>query len=192
VPCGPRALADARQLLSQAGYPQGLDLQMIFPYCGAPEQAAVAKVLVQEWAQIGIRLTWQSIGCFTSLWDGFPWQSGNFEIFLGGISAGPDPRPLRPWLVPPAIPPEPGGRESNWGRIDDAVLTRDWARAIAAPTAAARNAWYRRIQERVIKQAYWIPLYWQPVITAVSDRVQGFGETGSAPVWLPQQWRLSG
>jgi ABC-type transport system substrate-binding protein len=197
VPYGPKALRDARTLLAEAGYPQGLDLELYKP--SRPNlRSAETQFISQDWSRIGVRVSAETLrNC--SLGCGFdyapPWEQGNFQALLIALAGSPGPGSLKLPLLPN---PTPSGnsfgppRPFDYAGIDDPQLVRDWKSAEAATSSMQRDAWYRRIQERVIRQAYWIPLYWWPQITAVSPRVKGFGQSGEAPVWRPQDWRLGG
>jgi ABC-type transport system substrate-binding protein len=194
VPYGPRALADARRLLARAGYANGLDLEMYHP----PNPAfrlGEAQFIVQDWARIGIRVNsefqsgCEQLACYYS-----HLETGDFQVLLIANDDAPGPEALKSDLVTTrhvsGWTQQPPPR-SNLAGIDDKQINADWMRAESATSTAQRNAWYRRIQERVIRQAYWIPLCWWPDITAVSPRVRDFGRSEEAPVWRPQQWRLT-
>jgi ABC-type transport system substrate-binding protein len=197
-PYSPESIRDARTLLARAGYQQGLSLQT-YALNNSPFRREEAQFLAKDWGQIGVRLDLEGqAGQTPCSYLLAPLQIGDFQVALFAWADDFRAESLRSELQTynPGIPARPGrctepDRGENYAGISDRQIDLAWKKAESITDTAQRNALYRRIQERVIKQAYWIPLYWRPAITAVSLRVKGFGQSGDLATWRPQDWRLS-
>ena len=62
----------------------------------------------------------------------------------------------------------------NWSGYDDAGFRERLAKADAAPTEAARNAWLRAAEQRLLGGDAVIPLYFYTSKHLVSARVHGY------------------
>jgi ABC-type transport system substrate-binding protein len=162
IPYGTQSLADARRLLTAAGYGAGLTLDLA-AFGSHPWRLATLTELARQWKAIGVQTT------IRRLLECFPCDpgltSGNFEGFLSEIPDGPDPTALDQYLT--------GPRVSNVSGIADARLQAALSQGRRGIDLASRAPAYRTAQTIMARQAYWIPLYYLPDVVLHDPRLVG-------------------
>jgi ABC-type transport system substrate-binding protein len=160
--------AKARQLLQEAGYPDGFDLTISYSDTTAQRVKEMLRLTAAMWKKIGVRASLMEmenrsflnrrnhgeLACYTGTWSADYNDPDNFiSAFFGS-------------------------RENSLGRSlcypDEAVMKRVVdARSIVDPEARIRE--YRFLEKKIIQDdAAWIPLYSGYHFFAVNERVNGF------------------
>lgn len=165
----------AKQLLAEAGFPQGFKT----PYWTSNSQTAlkVAQQIQQDLAQVGISAELKPLA-FPTLLAGVS-RPGNAPMFGGNWSQDyPDPSNFLPTLfhsrqIKPA-------NSVNTTFFKDALADRALDEAERLPGEAERFAMYRKAQERIIGMAPVVPLYHPKNVDLVQPWVKGYR---IHPVW---------
>lgn len=152
----------ARELLAQAGYPDGLDLTIHVPNTGGrPDLAAV---LQQQWGEAGINLEISVEGE-----DVYYGDNGWLEVDLGITGWGSRPYPqfyLDTMLETGAV--------WNESHFSDPEFDELSATAGSALDEAERVAAYSQIQQLLAERGPVIIPYYFPQFAAISDVFAGF------------------
>jgi peptide/nickel transport system substrate-binding protein len=130
----------ARALLAEAGYPDGIDLEV--KVINRPSDVQPLEVMQAMLAEVGIRMS-------INLMDRVPWvedgRGGNFEALAHGNTAQPSPL-LRQETR--------SGSTFNWAGYESDVVDELWAEAESEYDADRREDIYRAIQRQMHEDAY--------------------------------------
>jgi ABC-type transport system substrate-binding protein len=170
--------ARAKQLLSDAGYPDGIDIQCDFT--SRPEDTQNAQVYQQMLAKIGVRLTLQPS-------ERVAWVNktlaGNFEFatYLSGVRPDPD------LVLGYRVGTNGSGNYASWTNADvDAALEE----GRSTYDQAKRQAAYEKVQQRIYDDAYYGFVWRRPGTFAMTSALKGFQApiqgyfTNSMELWL--------
>jgi peptide/nickel transport system substrate-binding protein len=166
-----RDAAAARDLLSQAGYPDGLDMTLYVPNSG--DRVALAQTLAAQWEEAGIRVTVEPQEESVYYAD-----TGWLEVDLGITGWGSRARPgfyLRTMLHTDAIPVEGEevGLRWNESHFSDAELDEQIDIATTSPDPAASVAAYHEIQRILIERGPLIVPYFFAQFGVLASSVGG-------------------
>jgi peptide/nickel transport system substrate-binding protein len=146
-------LTEAKKLLAEAGYPNGLDLGNFDVNGNAPQDVQVVQILQQQWAAAGIKVNVNPMPPADLI---KAWHAGNFTVIALQTKVLPDPDVIAEKV-----------RSTNalfgqaWGFHDtkmDSMI--DAARSELNPKK--RTADYLQIQKRIADQAYAIIVFQTP------------------------------
>jgi peptide/nickel transport system substrate-binding protein len=190
-----RAVADAKKLLAKAGYGHGLKIEFLTT-SGNPTRQVEFAIIQQNWAKIGVTATLDTVPgntMFTDWNHNGPLQHGRFQVALWGYLGAPDPDILRYMIDSRFIDrlkSTHAAANNNVAGIQNKVIDRalnDQARAFNTRTRAA--AW-KSIQEQMVQNAYWVPLFDKPSIGTSNRHVVNYHEnpTGYA-LWNAYDWK---
>ncbi len=142
--------AEARRLLAEAGYANGLKIVLKNRNVKLPYQD-FAVYLIQEWRKIGIEVEHRPLE--TAAWFADGRDTGNFEAIIApGVEFMDDPdQTLERYTT---------GSPQNWGRFSDPVVDDLFARQARAMDPAERKKLVIEIQKRVLDNAYYVPGLW--------------------------------
>lgn len=160
----------AERLLDAAGFPRGVDgIRFTLNYRTStdPVRLKLATAVAGMWERIGVRVSIESLE-----WGGFyaRIKSGDFQVFSLSWVGITDPDIYR-WILHSSMWPPRG---ANRGRYADSKMD-DWLdRAAATPGLAERKALYARVEERMLREMVYIPLWHDPVIAVSGPRLSGF------------------
>jgi len=142
--------AEARRLLAEAGYPNGLKIVLKNRNVKLPYQD-FAVFLIQEWRKIGIEVEHRPLE--TAAWFADGRDNGNFEAIIApGVEFMDDPdQTLERFIT---------GSPQNWGRFSDPAIDDLFARQARAMDPAERKKLVLEIQKRVLDNAYYVPGLW--------------------------------
>jgi oligopeptide transport system substrate-binding protein len=160
--------AQAKQLLAQAGYPDGLSTTIIASATSV-SQADVEQVIQSNLADIGIKadIKLASGSTYTTLLR----SKGNQ---IGQTSWGadyPDPSDfIDPLLTGAAV----GTAGSNFAWYDNPEVNKLAAQADTTLDPDARCDLYHKIEQTIIDDAPWLPLYTVILVSLISPRVKQF------------------
>lgn len=158
--------ARARMLLRMAGYSRTRPFEVELRYNTSTPHRRLALAVAAMWRQtlgVQVRLRNEEWKVFV----GNRKQRTITQVFRGGwIADVPDARNF--------LAAFGSDGPLNWPGLDDAGVRDRLARADAASSEAARNAWLRAAEQRVLNQHAVIPLYFYTSKHLVSPQVRGF------------------
>jgi peptide/nickel transport system substrate-binding protein len=162
VPIPPRDPEAARALLAEAGYPDGLELDLHVPDSG--DRPDLAVVLQEQWAEAGI-----NVNVIVEPESVYYGDNGWLEVDLGITGWGSRPTPqfyLDVMLVSDAVWNESHFSDEEFDRLAEiAGTTLDEAERIAA---------YQEIQRILIERGPIVIPYFFPALGAVRNSFTGF------------------
>ncbi|MCS6881193.1 MAG: ABC transporter substrate-binding protein [Oscillochloridaceae bacterium] len=162
TPIPPRDPARARDLLAQAGYANGLKLDLHVPDSG--DRPDLAVVLKEQWAEAGI-----DVNVIVEPESVYYGENGWLEVDLGITGWGSRPVPqfyLDVMLVT--------GAKWNESRFSDAEFDALAAKAGSTLDEAERVAAYREIQRILIERGPIIVPYFFAALGAIRNGFEGF------------------
>jgi len=141
---------EARRLLAEAGYPNGLKIVLKNRNVKLPYQD-FAVFLIQEWRKIGIEVEHRPLE--TAAWFADGRDTGNFEAIIApGVEFMDDPdQTLERYIT---------GSPQNWGRFSDPAIDDLFARQARSMDLGERKKLVLEIQRRVLDNAYYVPGLW--------------------------------
>ena len=142
--------AEAKKLLAEAGYPNGLKVVLKNRNVKLPYQD-FAVFAIQEWRKIGIEAEHRPLE--TAAWFADGRDTGNFELIIGPtVEASDDPDMfLRRYTT---------GDAQNWGRFSDPVVDDLFSRQSRALDHGERKKAILQLQKTVLEHAYYMPGLW--------------------------------
>lgn len=160
LPYYPYDVNKSKQLLAEAGYPNGIDT--VFISVARPIDIRNSEILKQMWEQAGIRAQVDSIERSAYL---ARMKNNNTELAMWAGAGGPDPDTLTRNLGTGAV-----GNWSNWSdsRVDKLL---EEGRSSYDPKERAEI--YKRIQRIVYEEAFVTGLYYVPGNMVRQKSVQG-------------------
>jgi len=173
--------ARAKQLLAEAGYPQGFDAGTLF---SDVLYAPVAETIANYFRPVGIRMVLQPIeraGFFKAVQE----KRLKNVILIGSGALGNAATRLEAWVAP--------GGTYVYGSYPD--IEGLWRELPAAPDQKSRGALLERIQRLVHDKAMFAPIWEFPSICAYGPRVaeSGLGLIANFPFSAPyEDLRLKG
>jgi ABC-type transport system substrate-binding protein len=192
------AIADAKKLLSRAGYGSGIKLDFqttTRPATRLAEQAAIC----QQWST-EINVTCNSLqtpaGKLFTTWDqGGTLDHGMFQVALFALSGGADPEGYRANVTSPfcdRCKTIHSAINANNSAIKDKVIDTAMNNADYTTSNKTRQKWYNVWQAEFVKQAHWIVLYYRPVLATTDGHVKNVTDTDNSegPEWNSYAWHL--
>ena len=163
-------LNEAEQLLDAAGLPRdedGIRFTLNYRTSTDPTRLRLATAVAAMWEKAGIKISIESLE-----WGGFyaRIKRGDFQVFSLSWVGIADPDIYR-WILHTEMWPPKG---ANRGRYSSAVMDRWLDQAATADTQAERKALYARVQQRMLEDMVYIPLWYDPVIAVSGARIRGF------------------
>lgn len=176
----------AKELLAQAGYPNGFEVRFLThnsPRIYNPAGAKLAERIQQDLAKVGIRVQLDTME-FLSFLDRT--QSGDYQMANSG------------WVTDNGDPDnfiyELAGREDNKSNYSNPAATRLMREAAAEPDEQKRAEMYRKAEDMLMEDPPFVPLNHGKQILAVRSRVRNLklhptGVTQLAPVTVEKDAR---
>jgi len=142
--------AEARRLLAEAGYPNGLKLVLKNRNVKLPYQD-FAVFVIQEWKKIGVEAEHRPLETATWFADGQ--DTGSFEAMVTpGAEFMDDPDQFLGRYTT--------GSTQNWGRFSDPQVDRLFARQARALDPSERKPLVNELEKIVLENAYYIQGLW--------------------------------
>jgi peptide/nickel transport system substrate-binding protein len=181
----------ARQLLAQAGFPNGFEFEWFVPFVPYFD---MGERILTDLRAIGIRGKLQSL-------EG--------PVFRSKVGQGRKGFPGNRTIVQ-NIDPRPGGAKANVGlyavcgspssQVCEPHIEKLWARHQATTDLEERDRLIKSIQRTLIEEYYFVPLYWNPFVHAVGPKVlpegkgfERYWDTLHAPYpWPWEVWEVKG
>jgi peptide/nickel transport system substrate-binding protein len=165
-PSGPQALAQAKQLVAQAGAPSGTIELLLFS--GDAVASTMGQVIQQNLAQIGLKVKLLPLDQSAALDRA---QTGNYTASLSYLTSDIlDPSELAAFYV---------GTNGFSTFSNPPVLAKLAEQASQEQDENKRAALYAEMQRGVIGDYGFIPVQVEPWVWGVSDRVHGFTVNGT-------------
>jgi peptide/nickel transport system substrate-binding protein len=142
--------AEARRLLAEAGYPNGLKVVLKNRNIRLPFQDW-AVFAIQEWRKIGVEAEHRPLE--TASWFADGQDTGNFELIVSSPSQFMDEPDI--WLSRYTT-----GDTDNWGRLSDPRLDDLYARQQRALNPGERKKLVHEMEKIVLENAYYMPGLW--------------------------------
>ncbi|MCL5027131.1 MAG: ABC transporter substrate-binding protein [Chloroflexi bacterium] len=167
----------AKQLMAQAGYPDGVDVSVVILQGEIANK--VGEILKSMFEKIGVRLTLDIRERAAAI---AAWESGNFEFGLSGKPLGEiDPNMLNNRFMT--------DMNKNYGRTHNAELDKCFEEGMQTIDEAKRAEIYKRCQKLIFEDAYFGLTHWTPNDRWVNKRVKGWdirfgGDLRLAGIWL--------
>jgi len=174
-PVPPRDVERARELLAQAGVPDGFSFTLyIVP---SEEEIRVASMINAMCAEVGIQVDIQQIEFGTGL---ARMGDGNYTAFSVELSPRNDPDlSAYPWFH---------STSTNWGRVYNDDLDDLLTRARASVDQAERRELYRATNEIFAQEVPYLFLYHMAEIKAFRNEVQGFRHIPDSMMRFEDVW----
>jgi glutathione transport system substrate-binding protein len=165
--------AKARQLLKEAGYPNGFESVLWSAYTTTTATKTI-QFLQQQLAQVGIKVSVQALepGQRTEWVQAHPDpKTAKVRMYYAGWSAstGEADWALRPLLATEAWPP----KLNNTAYYSSAAVDGYIAAALKSVDDQEKADLYRKAQEQIMKDAPWAPLVTEKNLYATSRRLSG-------------------
>lgn len=161
--------AEARRLLSEAGYPRGFETKFLCTNDRYVNDGLLCQAIVSMLARVGINARLQTIPVNQyGKMIGRPLQA--FGLYLQGwVPVGLDPYNIL-FNIMGSFDPETGRGNTNYGDFSDPEIDRLTALAEGELNPAARDRFMLDAFKRMNENSYYVPLHAQPVIWAGSKR----------------------
>ncbi len=141
--------AEARRLLAEAGYPNGLKIVMKNRNVRLPYQD-LAVFVIQEWRKIGVEVENRPVE--TAAWFN-DLREGNFELIINPtVEFMDDPDQFLNRYIT--------GAPQNYIRMSDPAVDDLFSRQARALDPAERKKLVHQLQKRVLENAYYMPGLW--------------------------------
>ena len=145
-----KSRAEARRLLAEAGFPNGLKVVLKNRNVKLPYQD-FAVFLIQEWRKVGIEAENRPLE--TAAWFNDGQNTGNFELMVQPtVEFMDDPDQFLGRYVT--------GSTQNWGRFSDPQLDDLFSRQARTLDPVERKKLINQIETRVLENAYFMPGLW--------------------------------
>ncbi|WP_047462501.1 glutathione ABC transporter substrate-binding protein GsiB [Rhizobium rhizogenes] len=165
--------AKARELLKEAGYPEGFESILWSAYTTTTAQKTI-QFLQQQLAQVGIKVQIQALepGQRTEWVQSAPDpQTAKVRMYYAGWSSstGEADWALRPLLATEALPPKLNNTAYYSNKTVDGYI----ADALKSVKDEEKTDLYRKAQEEIMKDAPWAPLVVEKNLYATTKRLSG-------------------
>src|SRR5215470_5025384 len=145
-----RSRAEARKLLTEAGYPNGLKVQLKNRNVKLPYQD-FAVFLIGEWKKVGIEVENRPLE--TAAWFSDGQDTGNFELIVAPtVEYSDDPDQFLGRYAT--------GSTQNWGRFSDPQVDDLFSRQARSLDPAERKKLITQLEKRVLEKVYYMPGLW--------------------------------
>ena len=157
----------ARQLLRQAGYTPDRPLQLTYKTSSDPFRVRIASVIQQQLAAVGIDARIRSYDWGTFYGD---IKAGRFQLYSLAWVGIKSPDIFRYAFHSDSVPPA----GANRGRLSDPVVDRLIGQAGQADSLETQARIYRELQQRLLAQLPYVPLWYEDQYVATGPRIDGY------------------
>ncbi len=143
------------------------------------ELTKIGTILQAQWRQLGIDVQWETMSYPAALEAG---RKGSDNL-VPSVFSGTDPDLLRTYFDSSQL------NGFNWAQVSDPQVDAWLEEAARATDWAQRAPWYAKVQQRIMEQAWILPIRDQVNLNAASLRVQGL--TFDVQGWWPVLYDVS-
>jgi peptide/nickel transport system substrate-binding protein len=168
LPGWPYDVAKAKQLMTQAGYPNGFTLTLDIA-SGSVQNKQIATLVQAMWGQIGVKLTINELekGLYNQ-----NYYANKFQVHIAGWTDDiPDPSEEITYAM---VGTNNGAFHTGY---NDETVNKLAADAVTETDPAKRQAMYYQIQEAFNKSLHIIPMWWEPYLVMTRTNVSNFEQT---------------
>ena len=155
----------ARALLAEAGYPDGISLEMLTSTDRL--RRSIARTIGQELEDANIHLSISPLELGTEL---ARLNAGDFQLASLQLPELAEPNVLRVFLHSSSVPPN----GANRGRVHDAALDALLDEGDRETDPDRRRTLYQKVDQRMAAELWWIPLWHEDQVALVSPRASTF------------------
>jgi ABC-type oligopeptide transport system substrate-binding subunit len=193
------AIADAKKLLSQAGYSGGFSLDG-YTTSGNPVRAAQFSVVQSYWKKINVSFVPNFVPAsklFGGWTDGGTLQHGAFQVAMYADVGYPDPDNLKVVFQSKYIDREKTAHSSINGNVPglkDKIVDQGFNKGAASFDPKVRQKYYTQVQIELNKVAAHDDLFYRPEIATDDGRVGNFvaNPTNTGNQWNTWAWYAKG
>ena len=166
-----RDVEKAKQLLAEAGYAKGFDLELL-TYHGLQIYTVTAQIIQANLKEIGI-----NVDIKLSEWAAVVENKnkGTYDFLIYGVTIkSPDPDVYSYYF---------GAESTYWAKpigFSDATIEDLLQKGRATTDIEERKNIYRRVEQRVLDLAPWVHINWRANCHAFKDKVKGYVHLGGA------------
>ena len=178
--------AKAKELLREAGYPNGFDLKLMST-SAYNKGVEMGEMIVQQLGEVGINAELEVVepAVFNSAWGGFTPEEFNekfgWDMFLMGFGGPADADSI----AYRTMHSDPGSNLNNYGYYNNAEVDALLQKGESATDEAERDACYARISEIALNEdPFGVFMNLRNNVVAMSDQVEGFAVSPSYTVDL--------
>ncbi len=153
-------LAKAQQLVKDAGFPNGVDLETTV--INRPADMRAVEALQAMWAKAGIRMKITTLDRVVWIDTG---KSGNFESLSHDNLKRVDPQ---------ADQQSRTNSQANWAGYSNPQVDKLWDQAAGEYDINKRAELYKQIQKYLFEDAFHVTGYKWPTMVAINKRVKGY------------------
>lgn len=153
----------SKQLLSEAGLPDGFSVDVVLP--NDPSIVLVGEAIQSQLAEVGIQYNITAMDWTQGITEYYEKQ--NFDAAQHSWTGRPDPGQTYARLFSPEGFENPGGLEIPG-------IVEAMAAATAVDDQAERGARYADVNDLVNEASPWVPLYFNANLTGYGDDVRGY------------------
>jgi peptide/nickel transport system substrate-binding protein len=157
----------ARLLLKEAGYSAANPLKLVYKTSSDPLRVRIATVIQHQLSKVGIEVQLRSYDWGTFYGD---IKEGRFQMYSLSWVGLKTPDVFRNIFHSNAVPPE----GANRGRYRDLETDSLIESAEKVSGLRGREQYYRRLQQRLLEQLPYVPLWFEEHIAVSRDTIQGY------------------
>ena len=157
----------ARALLAKAGYNQRQPLKLTYKTSSDPFRIRIATIIQHQLAEVGIELDVRSFDWGTFYGD---IKAGRFQLYSLAWVGIKTPDIFRYTFASDSVPPD----GANRGRFSDPESDRLITEAEKLASPAAQAPVYHQLQQRLLEQLPYVPLWYEDQIFASRSDILGY------------------
>lgn len=161
-----RDVEKAKQLLAEAGYPDGFDTTI--STSERKQRVDMATIIKEQLKDVGINVTINVME-----WSAYNdlLKNGQQDMFeIAWIADTPDPDSF----LFPCFHSSAKGEGGNYCFVEDPEMDKLLEDARKEQDETKRGEFYKAAQEKILNEQYWIPQYWSELTVGTSKDVEGF------------------
>jgi peptide/nickel transport system substrate-binding protein len=193
------AIADAKKLLTEAGYPNGFSLDA-YTTSGNPVRAAQFSVIQSYFKKVNVNFVPNFIPAsklFGGWTDGGTLQHSTFQVAMYADVGSPDPDNLKIIFQSKYIDRDKTSHSStnqNEAGLKDKIVDQDFDKGAASFDPAVRLKYYTQAQVELDKAAPFDLLFYRPEIATDDGHVTNFvaNPTNTGNQWNTYAWSVKG
>jgi len=197
VPGTSAAVAHARTLLRRTPFKKGFTVDL-YTTSGNPTRLAQAAVITDSWRKLGVTVSPNYVSTDELLGS---WSQngslarGNFQVAMFAYTGSPDPQDYKYNLQSRYCDRKAKVHSTlngNAGCMHDPSIDTSFAAAARTFQAGTRSLDYATVERTLNQHAYWVPLYFQKIVSTDDGRVANVSSspTLSGPTWNIAAWRV--